>query len=197
MNKRAILLLLMALAACSPRGTGGTGGGNPPLAGARLGGPFTLVDQDGRSVTERSWPGRYRAIYFGYSFCPDVCPLDLQRLMKGYRLFAQAHPAAAAKLQPIFITVDPARDTPAVLKAYVAAFGAPLVGLTGTEAQIDATAKAFAVYRAKRIDPGSSDYLMDHGRATILFDPAGKPMALLPTEADAAQVATELAKWVR
>ncbi len=197
MNKRAILLLagLTALAACSPKPAGGAD--TPPLAGARLGGPFALIDQDGRAVTERSFPGRYRAIYFGYSFCPDVCPLDLQRLMKGYRLFAKAHPAEARRLQPIFVTVDPGRDTPAVLKAYVAAFGAPLIGLTGSEAQVAAAAKAFAVYRAKRIEPGSSDYLMDHSRSTMLFDPAGRPMALLPTDADANQVATEMAKWVR
>jgi protein SCO1/2 len=194
MNKRAALLFLLSLAGC---GTAPATPEEPPLAGARLGGPFTLVDQDGRTVSEKSWPGKWRAMYFGYTFCPDVCPVDLQKLMQGYRLFAKAHPDRAAKLQPIFITIDPARDTPAVMKQYVAAFGAPLVGLTGTEAQIAATAKTFATYYAKREDAGSSDYLMDHQRATMLFDPAGKPIALLPTDADAAAVAAEMAKWVR
>lgn len=195
MNKWSIPLLagLAALGACAPSG----GSQPPPLSGARIGGPFTLVNQDGRTVSDRDFAGKWRAIYFGYSFCPDICPVDLQRLMQGYRLFARDHAAEAAKLQPIFITVDPARDTPPVLKQYVAAFGAPLIGLTGTEAQISATAKEFAVYYQKRQDPGSSEYLMDHARVTILFDEAGKPIALLPTDRSAADVAAELARWVR
>ena len=181
-------------------GCGSPGGGDsasPPLAGARIGGPFTLVDQDGRTVTDQSYAGKWRTMYFGYSFCPDVCPVDLQRLMQGYRQFAKDHPAEAAKLQPIFVSIDPERDTPAVLKQYVGAFGPPLVGLTGTPAQIAATAKAYAVYYAKRPEGGASDYLMDHARSTILFDPAGKPIALLPTDQNGGAVAAELARWVR
>lgn len=196
MNKCAFLLFagLCALSACSP---GGGRGEEPPLAGARIGGPFTLVNQDGRTVTDKDFAGKWRAIYFGYSFCPDVCPVDLQRLMQGYRLFAKDHPAEAAKLQPIFISVDPERDTPPVLKQYVAAFGSPLIGLTGTQAQIAATAKAYGVYYAKRQEPGSSDYLMDHLRATMLFDGDGKPISLLKTDESAQAVAEELAHWVR
>lgn len=197
MNKYIIPLLagLGALCACSPQGAGGSE--EAPLAGARIGGPFTLVDQDGRTVTDKDFTGKWRAIYFGYSYCPDVCPVDLQRLMQGYRQFAQDHPAEAAKLQPIFISVDPARDTPPVLKQYVTAFGAPLIGLTGTEQQIAATAKAYGVYYAKRQEPGSSDYLMDHLRATMLFDGDGKPIVLLKTDESADTVAKELAHWVK
>lgn len=193
MNVRAGLVLLLLLTGC---GTGERAE-EPPLTGARLGGPFRLVDQDGRSVTERSWPGKWRAIYFGYSFCPDVCPTDLQNLLKGWRSFAKTDPARAARVQPIFVTVDPGRDTPAVVRQYVAAFGQPLVGLTGSAAEVAAAAKAYGIYHAKRQDAGSTEYLMDHSRQTTLFDPAGRPIALLPTDADGAQVAAELAKWVR
>lgn len=195
MNKLTVLIgaAALALAACSPGG----GASDPPLAGARIGGPFALVDQDGRAVTDKDYAGKWRTMYFGYSFCPDVCPVDLQRLMQGYRKFATDHPDAAAKLQPIFVSIDPERDTPAVMKQYVAAFGPPLVGLTGTPEQIAAVAKAYAVYYAKRQPPGASEYLIDHARATILFDPEGKPIALLPTESSADEVAVELAKWVR
>src|ERR1700757_4109870 len=95
---------------------------SPPLGGGGLGGPFALVDQNGRPTTDKSFAGHYRAIYFGYSFCPDICPTTLQVLMQGYKAFAAASPTEAARLVPIFITVDPERDTPAVLKTYVAAF---------------------------------------------------------------------------
>lgn len=195
MNKLAILLSAPALLLGSCHAAPATE--ERPLAGARLGGPFALVDQDGRRVTERSWPGKWRAMYFGYSYCPDVCPTDLQKLMRGYAKFAAAHPAVAATLQPIFVTVDPARDTPAVVKRYVAAFGGPLVGLTGSESEVAAAAKTYGAYFAKRQDAAASDYLMDHSRATTLYDPDGRPVALLPTDADADQVAAEMARWIR
>jgi protein SCO1/2 len=195
MNK-CILLAFAGLCALSACGSG-TRNAEPPLAGARIGGPFTLVNQDGQTVSDMDFAGKWRAVYFGYSFCPDICPLDLQRLMQGYRLFAKDHPAEAAKLQPIFISVDPARDTPAVLKRYVEAFGAPLIGLTGTDAQLAAAAKAYGVYYAKRQEPGASDYLMDHSRATMLFDGEGKPIMLVRTDESAQAVAGDFAQWVR
>ena len=168
-----------------------------PLAGARIGGPFALTDQDGRAVTDRDFQGKWRAIYFGYTFCPDVCPTNLQQLMQGYALFAKTSPAAAAKLRPIFVTVDPARDTPAVLRQYVAAFGPGLTGLTGSDAQIADVAKRYGVaYQSHRTD-GAAGYLVDHSSQTILFDEAGAPIALLPTDENGAAVAAELGRWVR
>ena len=180
----------LALASCGSRPA------EAPLAGARLGGPFTLVDQEGRVVTDRDFAGEWRAVYFGYTFCPDVCPLDLQKLMQGYRAFAQASPAAAAKLRPIFITVDPDRDTPAAIKQYVAAFGPGLTGLTGSAAQIADVAKRYGAFYRKAKADGASDYLVDHSRQTILFDPAGAPVALLPTDDSGAAVAAELRRWI-
>lgn len=170
----------------------------PPLAGAALGGPFSLVDQDGRAVTDRSFSGRYRAVYFGYTFCPDVCPTTLAKLMGGLRAFAVDSPALAAKIAPIFVTVDPDRDTPAVLKQYVAAFGPGLVGLTGTPDRIAGAARAYGVYfRKQPAAAGAHGYLMDHSSQAILFDPDGKPIVLLPADDSADAVAVTFARWVR
>ena len=108
-----------------------------------LGGPFTLTDQDGRTRTDRDFAGRYRIMYFGYTFCPDVCPTDMQTVGAGLRLFEAKDPVRGAKVVPIFVTVDPKRDTPAVLKAFsdeeaataaVAAARAAAAGLPLTDA---------------------------------------------------------------
>lgn len=186
------LLAALMLAACHPAAE------KAPLAGASLGGPFSLVDQDGKPTTEARFAGRYRLVYFGYSFCPDVCPTDLQKIAQGYRLLAKSEPAKAAKLQPIFITVDPARDTPAVLKAYVAAFDPHLIGLTGSEAEIKRVASAYGAYFSKQPPaPGQRDYLVDHSRTATLYGPEGKPIALIAQDGAPAEIARELSRWIR
>ncbi|TVV73887.1 SCO family protein [Sphingomonas solaris] len=195
MNKPRFLSLLLpallALAACQSPSA------EPPLAGARIGGPFTLTDQDGRRVTDAQFAGRYRLVYFGYTYCPDVCPTDMQTLGRGLSLFEKQAPALAAKVQPIFITVDPARDTPAVLKQWVAAFHPRLIGLTGSEAQIAAVAKEYAVIYQRVETPGSTSYLMNHTRTAVLFGPKGEPLALIPQDETPEAAAAELAKWVK
>ncbi len=191
----AALLLLAApplLSGCGPAREA------PPLADAKIGGPFTLTDQDGRKVSDGDFAGKYRLIYFGYTFCPDVCPVDVQTLMKGYRKVEASNPALAAKIQPIFITVDPARDTPAVLKQFVRAFHPKLIGLTGSEAEIAAVAKEFAIYYKKQQgSPGTPGYLVDHSRQAMLFDPQGKPLALVAQDKDADTVAADIERWAR
>lgn len=177
----------------------------PPLEGARIGGPFTLTDQHGKTVRDSDFAGRYRLVYFGYSFCPDICPVDLQKLMRGLAQFEQADAARGAKVAPLFITVDPARDTPAALKPFVARYHPRLLGLTGTPEQIAAVAKAYVVTYNKVEGSAPDRYLMAHSQLAFLMDPAGKPLALLPlddpaTDADEgapAAVAAELAKWVK
>lgn len=169
-----------------------------PLQGTRIGGPFTLTDQDGKKVSDRDFAGRYRMIYFGYTFCPDACPTDVQHLMKGFKQFEQKAPALAAKVQPIFISVDPARDTPAALKQFVRAFHPRLIGLTGSDAEIAAVAKEYAIYYKKQDAPaGAAGYLMDHSRQTVLFGPTGDPIALIPQDREAEVIAAELERWVR
>jgi protein SCO1 len=193
MNKAFLAALLLLLAACGPQHE------EPPLAGAAIGGPFALVDQDGKPATEASFAGKYRLMYFGYTSCPDVCPLDLQKLAQGYALLAKDDTAKADKLQPIFVTVDPARDTPAALKAYVTAFSPKLIGLTGSEAEIAKVAKEFGIYyRKEDPKPGADpkNYLVDHMRAAMLFGPDGKPIALIPQDGTPDQIAKELSRWI-
>jgi protein SCO1/2 len=167
----------------------------PPLQGARVGGPFTLVDQDGRQVSDRDFAGNYRIVYFGFTYCPDVCPVDLQKIGQAMRVLEAKDPELAARVQPLFISVDPERDTPEVMKKYVAAFHPRIIGLTGTPAQVAAAAKAYAVYYSKRSDPGASDYLVDHMRATFLMGPEGQPLALLPHEGTPDAIAAEIERW--
>lgn len=191
---------LSLLAAC-----GATPPEPAPLEGARIGGPFTLTDQAGRTVHDSDFAGKYRIVYFGYSFCPDVCPLDLNRLMLGLKAFEKADPARAARVQPIFITVDPERDTPAALRPFVAQFHPRLIGLTGSEAQIADVANKFVVSFSRQ--PGSTpkDYLVAHTQNAVLMGPEGQPIALLPVddvstdadEGEPAKVAAELTRWVR
>ena len=170
-----------------------------PLAGAAIGGDFSLTDQDGRKRSNAEFDGQYRIIYFGYTNCPDICTPDVQNLMAGLKAFEKTSPELAKKIQPIFITVDPERDKPAVLKQFAAAFHPRLIGLTGTPAEIAATAKKFAVYY-DRVEGSTPDaYLMSHSQTPFLMGPDGKPIAILPVanEGVASLVTAELAKWVR
>lgn len=168
-----------------------------PLAGATIGGDFTLTGEDGQPVNWADFNGKWRVVYFGFAYCPDICPTDLQRSSQGLALYAKDHAALAEQIQPIFITIDPERDTPAVVAEFTDAFSPDLIGLTGTPEQIAAAAKAFGVYFAKGEVNQQGTYMMDHSNVTYLFDPAGKPIAMLPTDQGAEAVAAELAKWVR
>jgi protein SCO1/2 len=200
-----ILTTAAALAACDAGPAAPAQNSQPPLAGARIGGPFTLTDQNGRTVSDTDFAGQYRLVYFGYSFCPDICPVDLQKLMRGLSQFEKSDPARGARIQPLFITVDPARDTPEALKPFVARYHPRLLGLTGTPEQIAAVAKAFVVTYHKVEGSAPDRYLMAHSQLAFLMDPAGKPLALVPlddpsTDADEGapdKVAADLARWVK
>ena len=202
---RSSLLLIMAAMLAGCNAPAGAPSAEPPLAGAKIGGPFTLTDQDGKTVTDAAFAGRYRLVYFGYSFCPDICPVDLQKLMRGLSQFEKTDAARGAKVVPMFITVDPERDTPAALKSFVGRYHPRLIGLTGTPEQIAAVAKAYVVTYNKVPGSAPDRYLMAHSQLAFLMDPQGKPLALLPlddpsTDPDEGapdKVAAELAKWVR
>jgi len=199
MNRRAMprlaaLSFLLAVAAC---GSQPEPAGDPPLAGASIGGDFTLVDQTGKTRTWQDFRGRYAMVYFGYTYCPDVCPTDMQRTAQGLRQFAKDEPELAAKVQQIFVSVDPERDTPEVIGEFASAFGKDIIALTGTPEQVAAAARAFKVFYGKgKVEEGGA-YLVDHSNVTYLFDPAGKPLATLPADQGADAVARELALWVR
>jgi protein SCO1/2 len=199
MNRQAMPRLLAILLAASLAGCHAAPAQppeEPPLAGATIGGDFTLTDQDGKTRHWADFRGRYVAIYFGYTYCPDICPTDVQRTAQGIRAFEQAHPAMAGKVQQVFVSVDPARDTPQVVGQFVRAFSKDMVGLTGTPEQVAAAAKTFAVSYSKDKDEGNGAYLVSHTNYTYLFGPDGKPLATLPTDIGADAVAGELAKWV-
>ena len=202
---RASLMIALGAALAGCNGGADAPAASPPLEGARIGGAFTLTDQTGKTVRDTDFAGKYRLVYFGYSFCPDICPVDLQKLMRGLSQFEKSDAARGAKVAPLFVTVDPARDTPEALKPFVARYHPRLLGLTGTPEQIAAVAKAYVV--TYNTVPGSAPdrYLMAHSQLAFLMDPAGKPLALLPlddpsTDADEGTpdaVAAELAKWVK
>ncbi|CAN5168150.1 hypothetical protein BH10PSE13_BH10PSE13_00880 [soil metagenome] len=212
MNKARLLFLpalltLGTLCACGPQPpSAGNSTEEGPLAGARIGADFTLTDQDGKPARWADYRGKYRLVYFGYTYCPDVCPVDLQSIIAGLRRFEKQDPARAAKVQPIFISVDPQRDTPAVIKPWVAAFHPRLIGLTGSPAALEKVKKDFAVIASPEGDPkADKDYLVSHTRTPYLFGPAGDPIALVPvnepgTDADEGSpdaVARFLDQWVK
>ena len=138
---------------------------------ALIGGPFTLTDQDGRKVTDKDFLGKYMLVFFGYTYCPDLCPTELQVMSAALDSLG----AKADAIQPIFISFDPERDRPEVLKQYVSNFHPRLVGLTGTPEEVAAAAKAYRVYYSKVPNSTAPDtYLMDHSTITYLMDSQGK-----------------------
>ncbi len=167
------------------------------LAGSTLGGPFTLTDQDGRQRTNTDFAGQWRLMYFGYTFCPDVCPTDLANIGQAMRGFEKANPARAAKVTPIFITVDPERDTADVLKPYVSAFHPRLVGLTGPPASVEAVMKRYGIYAKKAPTRDPDAYLVDHFAVYYLFDDQGRPVAFVPHGSTAQEVQAMLETYVR
>ncbi len=136
-----------------------------------VGGPFTLVDGDGATVTPDSFPGRYLLIYFGYTYCPDVCPTSLQTMRLA---LDRLEPALLARVQPLFITVDPERDHAADVQDYAASFHPDLIGLTGTPEQVAAAVDAYQVYvRKVEMADSAAEYLIDHSAITYLMAPDG------------------------
>jgi protein SCO1/2 len=189
----ALGLMLAVLGACGAAEPDAP----PPLAGATIGGPFELTDKAGKTVRWSDFTGKYRIVYFGYTYCPDVCPTDVARMSQGLSKFEKSAPALGSQIQPIFISVDPARDTPAKVGEFAANFHPRLIGLTGTPAQVAAAAKAFAVFFELAPAKPDGSYMVNHSNITYLFGPKGEPLAMLPTDKGPAAVAAELERWVR
>jgi protein SCO1/2 len=151
-----------------------------------IGGPFTLLDGDGHTVTDQTYRGKWLVIYFGFTFCPDACPTALNRIAEAL----DALGPDAGRVQALFITIDPERDTPTVMKQYVAAFDDRVVGLTGTPQQIAAAAKVYRAYY-ERVGDGP-DYTMDHSTAIYVVDPDGRFNSLLPHDLTGQDMAKRL-----
>ncbi len=138
--------------------------------GVLLGGSFVLEDQNGRIVTDQTFAETFMLLYFGYTFCPDVCPPSLQAISE----VMDALGDEAAAVQPLFVTVDPARDTPARMKEYLEYFHPSILGLTGPAAMVEAMARKYRIKAEKRTDnPNDLSYLMDHTSSMILMGPGG------------------------
>jgi protein SCO1/2 len=161
----------------SARGEAGQSGQSSGTGKVSIGGPFSMTDQTGKHVTQADYAGKYMLIYFGFTFCPDVCPTELQVMSGALSELGED----AAKVQPIFITVDPDRDTPEVMARYVKQFDPRLIGLSGTAAETAAIAKEYRVYYEKVKDPDSSgDYSMDHSSIVYLMGPDGGFLTFFP-----------------
>ena len=149
-----------------------------PMAGSSIGGGFSLVNHDGALVSEADFDGDYKLIYFGFTYCPAICPTELQKMTQVLKQLG----SDAAGVQPLFITIDPARDTASVMKDYVGLFHERFVGLTGSQAQVDKVLKGYRIYANKVQDETMSDYTMDHSSYIYLMNPKNQLMAIYHME---------------
>ena len=167
----------------TPRGAAGT------MLASAIGGPFHLVDQEGKTVTDADLRGKWSLVYFGYTHCPDACPTALNDISIALDELGPKR----AEVRPVFITVDPERDTSEVLKSYVTSFDAPILALTGTPEEIAQAAKGYRVYYAKHPEVGG-DYSMDHSSVIYVMDPQGRFTASFTQENSPEEIAERLKK---
>ncbi len=154
-----------------------------------VGGPFALMAPDGTAVTDQTYRGKWLLVYFGYTSCPDTCPTTLIEIAAVLRKLGPD----AAKLQPIFITIDPQRDIPEVMGKYTQSFDPRIIGLTGNPQQIDAVTQEYGVYFVPhQTGPGTQDYVMDHSIYLYLMDPQGKFARAFDTDWSADRIAATL-----
>ena len=143
---------------------------------AQIGGPFTLVDHFGGAVTDEDYRGKFMIVYFGYTFCPDVCPSGLQTVAETLDLL---DPEQVERTVALFVSVDPERDTPELMKEYVSNFHDNMIGLSGTREQIDAAAERYRA-RYKKVDTGDEFYLIDHTALLYVMGTDGKYLFHVP-----------------
>lgn len=183
------LLVLVVLIAGFGYENGWFGGGPPP---PQLGGPFSLTDQNGKTRTDADFRGKLMLIYFGYTDCPDTCPATLVAITKALEDLG----SSAAEVEPIFITVDPARDTPEQMKAYAANFSPRLIALTGTPAQLETVEREFRIYAKKEPGASAGSYLMDHSAFLYLMGRDGKLARIIPPGEKPADMADDIRKYL-
>lgn len=167
------------------------GGGSHSLE-PQIGGPFALTDGAGHTVTDRDLRGRYALVYFGYTSCPDVCPTTLNEVAGALAELG----ALGQRLTPVFITVDPERDTPTTVGSYVAAFSPRIVGLTGTPGQIADVAREYRVYYAKQAGATEASYTVNHSSLLYLMGPDGAFLAPIRADQDAKSLAADLRHYL-
>ena len=164
--------------------------GSGPAASA-IGGPFQLIDQDGKPISDQDFKGKPFLVFFGYTHCPDVCPATLFEVSEVLRALGPD----AERTGALFITVDPERDTPAAMKDYVSSFDGHVRGATGSEAAITAAEKAYRVY-AKKVPGEHGDYSMDHTALVYLMDKRGRFVAPFSLKRRPEEAAADLRKYL-
>lgn len=162
------------------------------LAGAAIGGDFTLIDHNGNTVTQSDYKGSYKLVFFGFTFCPHICPTELQKLTLALKTLGDD----ANKITPLFISTDPERDTQEVMKEYVQQFDPRIIGLTGTVEQSKHAQDLYKVYAAKVNDPELSDYTMNHSAYTYLMGPNDEPLAIFKMDDSAQDIADGVRKFL-
>ena len=185
-----VLAVAMQVAACAPSGAQPSG----PPEGTNIG--FSLTTADGNAVSERTYRGKWLLVYFGYTFCPSSCPTTLLAVSMALKKLGPD----AAQVRPLFISVDPERDTPKVMQQYIESFDPRIVGLTGTPQQIAAAAHEYGAYYVRHsIGPGPNDYVVDHSTYLYVMDPRGRFVRAFDPDASGDQIAdvlhTLVARW--
>ncbi|MGF1607375.1 MAG: SCO family protein [Rhodothalassiaceae bacterium] len=184
----AAACLVAATAACGPDGPAAANmcAGDPAT---RIGGAFQLVDQAGRPADQEVLAGRYALIYFGFTFCPDICPIEMQKISVAMRLL-EDRGADLSSVQPVFISVDPERDRPEVVKDFLTLYHPDFIGLTGSPEQVARAAKVYRVYFQKE---GEGEYYsVNHSSLIFAMDPNGHYLTHFTAEDDAEQIADRL-----
>lgn len=157
-----------------------------------FGGPFQMSNQNGQAVTEKDYAGRYRLIYFGFTYCPAICPTELAKMTAALN---QVGPDAK-QILPIFVTVDPERDTAPKMKTYLTSFHPSFVGLTGTPDQVKAMLKEYKVYAAKVKDPAMTEYTMDHSSFVYFIGPDDRLLHIFKADNNSQDMAATIKRWL-
>ena len=152
-----------------------------PMAGLNIGGPFNLTDHNGNQVTEKTYAGDYKLMYFGFTYCPAICPTELQKMSRVMNALEKNVPELASIVQPLFVTVDPERDEVSVMKQYVSLFHKKLIGLTGTQPQIDFVKQRYRIFATKVEDETNQDYTVDHSSFIYLMSPENDLISMYRT----------------
>ena len=161
-------------------------------AAVKIGGPFKLVSHRGEKVSDETYRGRFLLVYFGYAYCPDVCPTELANMAAAIDYMGEA----ASEIQPLFITVDPDRDSPSFMANYVAQFHPAMVGLTGTNQEIADVAKRYRVFYRKVKDESMNEYMMDHSNFIYLIGPNGEFLSMFRGGTDPGVMSKAINKYV-
>lgn len=204
MKKQYVIILVLAVAAgfilagllvLAKHSSTSASGSNDLVAvtADEFGGPYTLIDHNSKTVTNKDYEGQYKLMYFGFTFCPAICPTELQKITVALNKMGED----AKAVHPLFITVDPERDTPQKMKDYIGSFHPSITGLSGSQAQVSAMLKAYKIYAAKVQDPSMTEYTMDHSTFIYFIGPDGRLLHIFKLDDTADDLAATMTAWIK